>query len=96
VIYNVIFWGGWILRFLPDLEFVGTIICLENFPLWQKRSRYDANPQYKIRHIWKMFTKETLIVLKLRKEFKIDNPVQAERSSGYTVQAPSEFFASLM
>jgi hypothetical protein len=30
------------------------------------------------------------VSIKLRKEFKIDNPVQAERSSGYTVQVPSE------
>jgi hypothetical protein len=30
------------------------------------------------------------VSIKLRKEFKIDKPVQAERSSGHIVQAPSE------
>jgi hypothetical protein len=34
------------------------------------------------------------VSIKLRKEFKIDNPVQAERSSGYTVQVPSELVRS--
>ncbi|MDR1182059.1 MAG: hypothetical protein LBL13_08805 [Bacteroidales bacterium] len=42
---------------------------------------------YRARH---NFVSCFTVAVKLRKEFKIDNPEQAQRSSGYTVQVPSE------
>jgi hypothetical protein len=42
---------------------------------------------YRARH---NFVNCFTVAVKLRKEFKIDKPEQAPRSSGYTIQVPSE------